>query len=155
MSAKNFPQVFKILTNWTIYNTFLQPWKTSFRFKLSILKLYVSRLQIWKVENWDITSLPCCRHTVSLIYCVDEPFKLTGFLLGKPFWNKKCLLFHNEVQVQQLKFHLCFYDYTTEFYNSWNRNTAVLLYNLLSGHGERKWLAHMIIPYYNSLWCYF
>ena len=39
----------------------------------------------------------------------------------------------------------------TELYYSWNRNTAVLLYNLLSGHGERKWLAHMINPYYNSL----
>ena len=32
----------------------------------------------------------------------------------------------------------------TELYFSWNRNTAVLLYGLLSGHGEQKWLAHMI-----------
>ena len=40
---------------------------------------------------------------------------------------------------------------TTELYYSWNRNTAVMLYNLLSGHGKQKRLAHMINPYYNSL----
>ena len=48
----------------------------------------------------------------------------------------------------------------TELYYSWNRNTAVLLYNLLSGRGEQKWLAHMINPYIipydanfsNNLW---
>ena len=37
----------------------------------------------------------------------------------------------------------------------WNRNTAVLLYNQLSDHGERKLFAHTIDRYYNSLWCYF
>ena len=42
----------------------------------------------------------------------------------------------------------------------WNRNTAVLLYNLLSGHGERKWLANMINPnilpfdaIFSNNWC--
>ena len=39
----------------------------------------------------------------------------------------------------------------TELYYSWNRNTPVLLYNLLSGYEERKWLAHIINPYYNFL----
>ena len=48
---------------------------------------------------------------------------------------------------------------TTELYYSWNRNTAVLLYYLLLGHGEWKWLAHMInpiiIPYdtfFSNIW---
>ena len=40
---------------------------------------------------------------------------------------------------------------TTELDYSWKRNTAVLLYNQLSDHGKRKWLAHMINPYYNPL----
>ena len=48
----------------------------------------------------------------------------------------------------------------TELYYSWNRNTAVLLYNLLSvsGQGERKWLAHMFNPYiiipYDAIYIY-
>ena len=47
------------------------------------------------------------------------------------------------------------YTGITELDKPWNRNTAVLLYNQLSGHGERKLLAHMIDPYYNLLWCCF
>ena len=44
---------------------------------------------------------------------------------------------------------------TTELDYSWNRNTAVLLYNQLPDHGKQKCLGHMINPYYNPLWCYF
>ena len=40
----------------------------------------------------------------------------------------------------------------TELNYSWNRNTAVLLYNQLSDRGERKLLAYMTIPYHNSLY---
>ena len=54
---------------------------------------------------------------------------------------------------------ICWYGHSfvwiTEVDYLWKRNTAVLLYNQLSDHGEQKLLARMTIPYYNSLWRYF
>ena len=41
--------------------------------------------------------------------------------------------------------------HTTDLEYLWNRNTAVLLYNQLSDHGEPKLFAHMINRYYSSL----
>ena len=75
-----------------------------------------------------------------------------GPALKFPFSQCKKVIFTQWGQVETLPFALI--GGVTELYYSWNRNTAVLLYNQLSGHGEQKLLAHMINPYYNSLQCY-
>ena len=53
-----------------------------------------------------------------------------------------------ERKLHILSFYSCLLY--TELDQLWNRNTAVLLYNQLSDHEERKLFAHMVNRYYNS-----
>ena len=83
--------------------------------------------------------------SISQCVCIINFFWIScsqGPALKFPFSQCKKVIFTKWGQVETLPFALL--REVTELYYSWNRNTAVLLYDQISDHGERKLFAHTI-----------
>ena len=125
--------------------------------------LHTSKLLFYGI-NWNIAAM----RQMKAIWLYDMLY-VFWYIIGHCIVGVISLFF-SKIRIMLIRYSLKFWlavnntkadwlisnnNLNTELYYSWNRNTAVLLYNQLSDHGERKLLAHVINPYYNSLWRYF